>query len=154
MGSLGPYVADLSGIALALLLPAIRFGSRAPSSGEGQVRDFEGQSSSNPIFAFLEDAIRERILERMQLEITVASSRYGWDAIRRAAKRALEEEMTIRPLGRAEYGDARRSIKAFKAHANPLQDSMNRYEALLHLLRWCSFKRLRRGLDTAKGEAQ
>jgi len=154
LGSVGPWIADLSGIILTLILPAIRLKPQAAPEGDSQVRDLEGGSSSNPILAVIEDAIRDRILERMQLEVVAASRRYDWDTIKLAARRALEEEMTIRPLGREEYDAVRQSIESFQADADSRLDSDNKYTALLRLLRWCSFKRLRGGLDAAAREAQ
>lgn len=152
--SVGPYVADLSGIALTLFLTVVRFRSRARSTGDIQVRDFEDEYASNPVVAVLENGICERILERMQFEITAASTRYDWDVIKQAADNALEEEMVIRPLRRGDYDSARLSIKAFRGHSNARQDSINKYQALLRLLRWCSFRRLLRSLDSAEKERQ
>jgi len=152
--SLGLWIADLSGIIVALVLPAIRLKPQARPAGDSQVRDLEGGSSSNPILAVIEDAIRDRILERMQLEVAAASRRYDWDTIKLASRRALEEEMTIRPLGREEYDAVLQSIETLQANPDPRLDSNNKYTAILRLLRWCSFKRLRRGLDTAAREPQ
>lgn len=81
LGSMGPWIADLSGIFVALVLPAIRFKPRARSSAESQVRGLEGESSSNPILALIEDAIRDCILQRMQREVVVACRRYDWGTI-------------------------------------------------------------------------
>ena len=154
VGSLGRWIADLSGIILTLALPAIRLKPQVHPAEDSQVRDLEGGSGSNPILAVIEDAIRDRILERMQLEVVAASRRYNWDTIKLAARRVLEEEMTIRPLGREEYDAARQSIETFQVDADSRLDSNNKYMALLRLLRWCSFKQLRRGLDTAARETQ
>ena len=152
--SLAPWIADLSGIIVALILPAIRLKPQARPAGESQVRDLEAASSSNPILAVIEDAIRDHILEHMQLEVVAASRSYDWETIKLAALRALEEEMTIRPLGREEYDAMRQSIESFQADADSRLDSRNKYEAMLRLLRWCSFKRLRRGLDVAARETR
>jgi hypothetical protein len=154
LGSLGRWIADLSGIILTLILPAIRLKPEARPAGGSQVRDLEDGTSSSPILAVIEDAIRDRILERMQLEVVAASRRYDWDTIKLAARRALEEEMTVRPLGSEEYDAVCQSIESFQADADSRLDSNNKYTALLRLLRWCSFKRLRRGLDAAARETQ
>jgi hypothetical protein len=152
LGNLGPWIADLSGIAVALVLPAIRLKPKERPAGENQVRDLEGEPSSNPVLALIEDAIRDHILMRMQKEVVTACARYDWRAIKLAAERALEEEMTIRPLPDEKYAALRELIESFQADPDALLDSRNKYAALLGLLRWCSFYRLRRGLDAAARE--
>lgn len=154
LGNLGPWIADLSGIALALVLPAIRFRPQASPAGEGQVHDLKGGSSSNPIVAVIEDAIRERILQRMHQEVVQACRRYDWDTIKLAAGRALAQEMTIRPMPDKEYRATRLLIENFHADPDPRMDSSNKYNALTGLLCWCSFKRLLNGLDAAAGETE
>jgi hypothetical protein len=154
LGSTGPWIADLSGIIVALALPAIRFKPQARPAGESQVRDLEGGSSSNPILAVIEDAIRDRILQRMQKEVVQACRSYNWVTIKLAAGRALEEEMTIRPLSDEKYDAVRHSIENYQSDPDPRLDSSNKYAALLGLLRWCSFNRLRSGLDAAARETE
>lgn len=154
LGNLGPWIADLSGIVVALVLPAIRFKSQARPAGEDQVRDLEGGPSSNPIVAVIEDAIRECILQRMHEEVVEACRRYDWDTIKLAAGRALEQEMTIRPMPDEKYDAVRLSIENFQANPDARQDSRNKYNALTGLLRWCSFKRLLNGLNTAARETE
>lgn len=151
---LGPWIADVSGIIVAVILPIIHLKPQAPPAAGSQVRDLEGVSSSNPVLAVIEDGIRDRILVRMQAEIVAASRRYDWDTIKLAAHRALEEEMTIRPLEHEQYDAVRQSIESFGPDPDSRVDSRKKYEALLQLLRWCSFKRLRRGLDAAVREAE
>ncbi|MBT9331451.1 hypothetical protein [Paracidobacterium acidisoli] len=154
LGSLGPWIADLSGIAVALVLPAIRFKPRTQPAGDNQMRDLAGGSSSNPILAVIEDAISECILRRMQKEVVEACRRYDWGAIRLAAGRALEEEMTIRPLPDEKYNAVRQSIENFQPDPDPHADSEKKYKALFGLLRWCSFHRLRSSLDAAAREIE
>lgn len=154
VGSMGPWIADLSGIILALALPAIRFKPLARPVGESQVRDLEGASSSNPVLALIEDAIRDCIVQRMQKEVVEACRRYDWGTIKLAAGRALAEEMTIRPLPDEKYNAVRLLIENFRSHPDPLTDSTNKYAALIGLLRWCSFNRLRGGLDAAARETE
>jgi hypothetical protein len=154
VGSLGPWIADLSGIVVALVLPAIRFKPQARPAGESQLRDLEGGSSSNPILAVIEDSIRDCILQRMQKEVVEACRRYDWGTIKLAAGRVLEEEMTIRPLSDEKYDAVRQSIENFQSDADPRMDSRNKYAALFGLLRWCSFNRLRNGLDAAARETE
>jgi hypothetical protein len=144
MGNLGPWVADLSGIAIALALPAIRLKPKARAAAENQVPDLEGDAGSNPILAVIEDAIKEHILQRMQKEVVAACRRYDMSVIKLAAARALEEEMTIRPLTEARYTYLRRKIENFD----------DKYDALIGILGWCSFYRLRRSLDMVKSETQ
>lgn len=153
LGSLGPWIADVTGIIAALFLPAIRLKPKGRPTGDSQVRDLEGESSSNPILAVIEDAIRDRILERMQLEVVAASRHYDWSTIKLAARRALEEEMTMRPLAREDYDAVRQSIEIFQADPDSRADANNKYAALLSLLRWCSFRGLRRSLNAAARES-
>lgn len=148
--SLGPWIADLSGIILTLVLTAIHFKPQAGSEGDSPVRDLEAPSSSNPILAVIEDAIRDKILARMQSEIVAASRRYDWETIKLASRRVLEEEMTIGRLGREEGDAAVRSVDAFQAVADSRVDSSNKYAALVRLLGWCSFSRLRDSLAAAR----
>jgi hypothetical protein len=154
LGSTGPWIADLSGIILALVLPTIRFKPQARPVGESQVRDLEVASSSNSILAWIEDEIRDCILQCMQKEVAQACRRYDWGTIKLAAGRALEEEMTIRPLSDETYNGARQLIENFQSHPDPRTDSENKYKALTGLLRWCSFKRLSSGLDAAARETE
>jgi hypothetical protein len=154
LGDLGPWIADLSGIVVALVLPAIRFKPKTSPEGKSQVHDLEGGSSSNPIVAVIEDAIKERILQRMQKEVVAASGRYDWGTIKVAARRALEEEMTIRPMPDKEYKAELLKIKNFQSDPDARQDSEKKYLALTGLLCWCSFKRLLNGLDAAASETQ
>jgi hypothetical protein len=148
---LGPWIADASGIVLTLVLPAIRFKRQARSAGDSPVRDLDAPSSSNPILAVIEDAIRDRILARMQSEIAAASRRYDWDTIKLASRRLLEEEMTIGRVGREDGDAALRSVEAFQAVADARVDSSNKYAALVRLLGWCPFSRLRDSLAAAGG---
>jgi hypothetical protein len=154
LGSLGPWIADLSGIIVALALPAIRFKPQARPAGESQVRDLEGASSSNPILALIEDAIRDCIVQRMQKEVVEACRRYDWGTIKLAAGRALAEEMTIRPLSDEKYAEVRQLIENFQSDPDPRIDSSNKYKALTGLLCWCSYNRLRSGLDAAVRETE
>jgi hypothetical protein len=154
LGNLGPWIADLSGIVVALVLPAIRFKAQTRPAGENQVRDLEGGSSTNPIVAVIEDAIKECILRRMHQEVVMACRRYDWDTIKLAAGRALEQEMTIRPMPDEKYDAVRLSIENFQANPDARQDSRDKYNALTGLLRWCSFKRLLNGLNAAARETE
>jgi hypothetical protein len=153
-GDLGPWIADLSGIVVALVLPAIRFKPKTSPSGEGAMRDLEAGSSSNPIVEVIENAIKERILQRMQKEVVAASGRYDWRAIKVAARRALEEEMTIRPLPNETYQAVLLKIESFQPDPDAREDSEKKYLALTGLLSWCSFKRLLNGLNAAASETQ
>ena len=152
VGFLSPWIADLSGIVVWLILPTIRLKPQGGPAGESQVRDLESASSSNPILFVIEDAIRDRILARMQSELVTASRGYNWETIKLAARRTLEEEMAIGRLGRADGDAALQSVEAFQADADLRRDSNNKYTALLRLLRWCSFSRLRDGLAAAARE--
>jgi hypothetical protein len=151
---MGSWIADFSGIFAAVIFPAIRLNPLAHPARNSQVRDLEGTPSSNSLIAVIEDAIRDCILKRMQSEVIAASRCYDWDTIKLAARRALDEEMTIRPLGREEYDAECQSIESFQANPNSHLDSNNKYTALLRILRWCSFQRLCRGLDAAARESQ
>jgi len=154
IGSMNPWIADLLGIIVALALPAIPFKRQSRAIRENQVRDVEGASSSNPILALIEDAIRDCIVERMQKEIVEACRQYDWGTIKLAAERALAEEMAVRPLPDEKYADVRQSIEAFASDPDPHRDSTNKYVALAGLLGWCSFKRLISGLDTAARDSK
>lgn len=149
IGAAAPWIADLFGIFVSFMLPVLRFKQETQEQTESSVRDLAEASSANPVLAVIEDAIRDHILERMQLEIVEAARLYDWDTIKDAAHRALEEEMTIRPLPREDYETAQHAIESFTRQADPRLDSRDKYEALLHILRWCSFKRLRRSLELA-----
>jgi hypothetical protein len=149
LGSLGPWIADLSGIVIALVLPSLGFKPKSRPGGEVQVQDLADVSSSNPFVALIEEAIRDCILQRMQKEVVADCRRYDWSAIKLAAGRALEEEMTVRPLPDEKYAAQRQLIGNFQADPDPRLDSSNKYAALVGLLQWCSFKRLRSGLDAA-----
>jgi hypothetical protein len=152
LGSASPWIADLSGIMLALVLPSIGFKTRTRPATETQVHDLEGGSSPNPFLALIEEAIKDHILQRMQMEIVVACRRYDWSTIKLAAGRALAEEMTVRPLPDEKYDALRLSIEGFEFDPDPRLDSSKKYNALVGLLRWCSFNRLRSGLDAASRE--
>jgi hypothetical protein len=154
LGDLGPWIADLSGIVVALVLPAVRFKPKTSPAGEGPMRDLEAGSSSNPIVEVIEDAIKERILQRMQKEVVAAIGRYDWGTIKVAARRALEEEMTIRPLPDKEYKAELLRIKNFESDPDAHEDSEKKYLALTGLLCWCSFKRLLNGLDAVASETR
>lgn len=146
-GKAAAWLAGLSGILVALILPGIRLKPNSRSEGESQIRGFEGTLSPNPILAFLENGIRDQIAQRIQLELSEASRRFDMGTIKLAAGRALAEEMTMWPLGHEDYEAARQSIEQFRARSD-------RYRALLELLRWCSFKRLIRGLNDVASEAE
>lgn len=152
--SMGPWIADLSGIAAWLVLPVIRFKPKESSDGKDKVRDLAGDSSANPVIAIVEDGIRDHILERMQFEISAAARRYSWDTIKVAARRSIEGETTIGRLSREDGDAAREKIDSFRPDADVRHDSDNKYEALQFMLRCSSFKRLRRSLDLAAIETQ
>lgn len=151
--SLSPWIADLSGILAALILPAIRFKSETAPTADKSVRDLPG-ASSNPVLAVIQDAICDRLLERMDTEIMAASRRYDWNTIKRAASRALDGEMTAKRLQDKEYNDERQAIDILQPNSDALVDSSNKYQALLRSMRWCKFRQLRRNLDAAAREAQ
>jgi len=143
----GPWIADLSGIIAALVLPAIRL--KASAAAASPVLHLEDTASSNPVLAAIEDGIRDHILARMQAEIVAASRRYNWEEIKLAARRLLEEEITVGRLGRQDGEVAIQSIEVFQPSADPRTDFDNKYTALIRLLRSCSFSRLRLGLAAA-----
>lgn len=152
--ALGPWIADLSGIIVTFAMPIIGHKPKAGNKNNTNVRDLERASTSNPVVAVIEDAIRNQILARMQLEIIKATRLYDWDTIKLAESRALEEEMTVRPLEKEEYDAVRLSIDSFQANADHRIDSSNKYKALLQCLRWCSFQRIRSGLEVAARETR
>jgi hypothetical protein len=150
IGSWGPWIADLSGIIAALVLPAIRL--KASAAAASPVLHLEDTASSNPVLAAIEDGIRDHILARMQAEIVAASRRYNWEEIKLAARRLLEEEITVGRLGREDGEVAIQSIAVFQPSADPRTDFDNKYTALIRLLRSCSFSRLRQGLAAVARE--
>ena len=142
-------ITDLSGVIIALLLPAAR--RKAIASAQPVLGlDF---ASSNPVLAAIEDGIRDHILARMQAEIVVAAHIYSWDQIKLAARRIVEEEVTVGRLDRQDGEVAIRSIDDFQVSADPHTDFENKYTALIRLLRSCSFSRLRLGLAAAAVES-
>jgi len=153
LASLGPWIADLAGIVMVLILSTIRLRPQTHSAGEGRMRDLEGVLRSNPIVSVLKNAILERIVKRMESEIDTAASRYDWDTIRVAARRALAEERTVGRLTDQAYELERKAIETFGASAEERADTSEKYETLVRLLRWCSFNRLRRGLEEAERES-
>lgn len=154
LGSLGPWIADLSGIVATLVLPAIGFKPQPRPEAESQVRDLGATSSSDPVLALIEDAIRDRILVHIQTEIVLASRLYDWNTIRLAARRAIEEEMVIGRLAREDGDAALQSVRTFEANADSRQDSNDKYTVLLRLQHWCPFSHLRDGLAAAASETQ
>ncbi len=153
LGSLvGPWIADLSGVLAAMILPAIHLKSRAVVASP--VLDLESTASSNPVLAAIEDGIRDHILSRMQLEIIAASRIYNWEEIKMAALRVLEGEITVGRLDRQNGEIAIRSMEEFQPSTDSRTDSENKYTALMRLLRCCPFSRLRLGLATAAKETR
>jgi hypothetical protein len=153
LGSLvGPWIADLSGVIAAMILPAIHFKARAVAASP--VLDLEGSTSSNPVLAAIEDGIRDHILVRMQVEIVAASRRYKWDEIKLTARRVLEEEITVGRLDRQNGEIAIRSIEEFQPLTDSRRDFDNKYTALIRLLRCCPFSRLRLALANAAIETR
>lgn len=148
LGFVGPWIADLSGIILTLVFPGIRLTQTRPAA-ESQVRDLDDPSSSNPIVAVIEDAIRDRILMRMHSELVATSRRYDWCTIKLAARLVVEEEIAIGRLEREVGNAVLQSAEAFQIDTDPRRDSDNKYLALLSLLRCCPFSRLRDGLAAA-----
>jgi len=118
------------------------------------VRDLAGESSFNTLLHVIEEAIRDRILKRMQEEFLAVCHKHDWGIITRAAKRALEEEMTIGRLQTKEYEKALKAIDTFRPDLDLNKDCDNKYKALHGVVRWCSFKRLRDGLDAVAKEAE
>jgi hypothetical protein len=149
MESLGPWVAAAFGIVLTLFFPAIPLKSRAPQKEEDGVRDLANASSSNTILALVEDGVRDHIQVRMRIEFIRLSVLYDWDTIILAGSRALEEEIALERLGRQDGDNALHSLQSLRTDTNPYADSSNKYMALLHLIRWCSFRQLRDGLAAA-----
>jgi len=150
----GSWVAFLSGPALTLAIPAIPFRNKPHKAGASPVRDLAGESSFNTLLHVIEEAIRDRILKRMQEEFLAVCHKHDWGIITRAAKRALEEEMTIGRLQTKEYEKALKAIDTFRPDLDLNKDCDNKYKALHGVVRWCSFKRLRDGLDAVAKEAE
>jgi hypothetical protein len=149
LGPWGGGIAQISGVIIALLLPAVRrktITSAQPVLG----LDF---ASSNPFLAVSEDGIRDHILARMQVEMVSAAHRYSWDQIKLATHRVVEEEVTVGRLDRQDGEVAVKSVDEFQPSANPHTDSENKYTALIRLLRSCSFSRLRLSLAAAAAES-
>jgi len=90
----------------------------------------------------------------MQKDVLAVCGRYDWNTIKLAAGRALEEEMTVRPLRQDRYDAYRQDIENFHTDPDARLDSNNKYLALVALLRWCSFYRLRDSLDVAVREVE
>ena len=152
MSSLGPWgggIAQISGVIIALLLPAVRR-KTVTSAQPVQGLDF---GSSNPALAVIEDGIRDHILARMQVEMVSAAHRYSWDQIKLATRRVVEEEVTVGRLNRQDGEVAVKSVDEFQPSANPHTDFENKYTALIRLLRSCSFSRLRLSLAAAAVES-
>jgi hypothetical protein len=147
-----PWVGAASGILLAFALPQIPFKPKSSPANEGQVRGLEDGPRSNVIVAMVEDSIKDCILQRMQKEVVVCFGRYDWDTIKVAARRALEEEMTVRPLRQEKYEYFRKSIEGLQPDPDMRVDSNNKYLAFIGLLQWCSFYRLRDSLIVAARE--
>lgn len=150
--NVNPWVGAASGILLALALPQIPFKPKLPPANESQVRGLEDSPRSNVVVAIFEDSIKDCLLRRMQKEIVVCFGRYDWDTIKFAARRALEEEMTVRPLQQGKYEYFRKSIEDLQPHPDARVDSNNKYLAFIRFLQWCSFYRLRDSLIVAAGE--
>ena len=148
-GSPGPWIADLTGVILVLILPVIRLGRAERPPEDGQLRGFES-ASSNPIVALIEDGIRDRILKRMRTEVSAISSQYDWETIRNAGNRALAEEAAVRPMEHAREGALRDEIENLQPGADPKSDSRKKNEALTRMIGWCSFRRLKAGLEAAR----
>jgi hypothetical protein len=143
------WIAELSGVIAAVILPAARLKPRPGSMSPALGLDV---TSSNPLLAVIEDGIRDHILARMQAEIVSAARRYSWDEIKLAARRVIEEEMTV---GRLDYKDGETAIhstEAFQPSADAHTDFENKYTALIRLLRSCSFSRLHPSLAAAARE--
>jgi hypothetical protein len=64
----------------------------------------------------------------------------------------LEEEMIVRPLRQERYEYLRKSIEDLQPDPDLRVDSNNKYLALIGLLQWCSFYRLRDSLIVTAGE--
>lgn len=152
VGTLGPFIASSSGPVIALILSTFGLSGRASSAPENQARGLAVGSRSHVILSWVENEISEHIKTRMQDWVTVARDSYDWKTIKLAAELVLEGERAT--LSKKEYNAERRLIKAFKSNSNPRQDSMNKYVALHGILCWCSFRRLRNGLDAAAREAK
>jgi len=154
LGSVGPWVADLSGILTILVLPAIRPRRRAGTENEANARELPGLSGSNSIFGFFEDEISLRLQIRMQDKIVSACKEYSWKTIKLAALRALADEMAIRPLKPADEEAAKRSIAGIPADGEADPGCGDKYQTLMALLRCISYRLLFRSLALAQQEAQ
>jgi hypothetical protein len=150
----GPWIADICGAVVTLLLPRIRMKTPMPRATASPVRDLLDTASANPLVAVIEDGIRDRILEHMQFQIIEASRRYDWETIKLATRRMLEEEMAIGRLDQSEGEAAIQSVEGIQPLANSRSDENNKYIAMIRVLRCGSFWRLRTGLMVAASETQ
>jgi hypothetical protein len=154
LGSVGPWVADLSGILTLLVLPAIRPRRRPRGEDAGNGQELPGLSGSSSIFSFFEDEISLRLQIGMQDKIVWACKEYSWKTIKLAAPRALADEMAIRPLKPADEEAAKRSIAEIPMDGDADPSRGDKYQTLMVLLRCISFRLLFRSLALAKLEAQ
>jgi hypothetical protein len=154
LGSLGSWTADVVGVAATVILPAIPLKTSGSHKSADNVRDLGNTPSPNYIVAFIEECIKDKIRIRMQAEITAASRQYSWDDIEMAARRTLEEAVTLDELQPKEKETALKSIDEFRRVDDPRMDSTNKYTALLDLMRLCSFSRLQNGLKAESRESK
>jgi hypothetical protein len=95
MGLFGPWLADVSGVVLALVFPAIPVKSPVPVDD-----DPASKSSRNAILALVEDGVREHIRVQMRSEFTRLCGLYDWNTIILAGRNALEEEISFERVSR------------------------------------------------------
>jgi hypothetical protein len=150
---IGPWIADLLGLTITLVLPLIGSRSRTSPTGDDQMDELQVVTSRNHFYAVIEEAIMDSIRKRMHSAVIEASKLYDWPTIKLAARRALDQELALSSITDKVHKSECKLIDSLPIEPNSSSDPKRKYEILNHLLRICQFRHLRFHLKAAGTEA-
>lgn len=142
-----PWVADLAGVICVLFVGKGLRGSESEKSGgiTGEL-----QSTSNVLFAVVEDGIRDRVLRTMQVVAVQYAKKYDWATIQSAGKRTVAEEIAVGRIGREDGKAAVESLDGLSSGPQPTEVD-RKYRAIMQLISCCPVSRLELALAQAGG---
>lgn len=110
----------------------------------------ELQSTSNVLFAVVEDGIRDRVLRTMQVVAVQYAKKYDWATIQSAGKRTVAEEIAVGRIGREDGKAAVESLDGLSSGPQPTEVD-RKYRAIMQLISCCPVSRLELALAQAGG---
>jgi hypothetical protein len=139
--ALGCFGSPIAGN-LTTLLGRLAGASNMDTSSIDQAKEMAKAKSSN----ILLELIRDKIGNRMDMEVVKLTRQYDWDLIKQTTSRLIETEITLKRLKPGDGDEARNFILDFIPSSDINEDHNNKYMALHRAIHVSSFRQLKKRL--------